>query len=152
MALFKILKGSNKDLFTTPKGQENNPDHPSKKTVQGYCYFTPDNGKFYIDVADSEKVTLGTNRICLNAARSDISNATNYGECSTNGGEQIKTVTIDNFKLVKGARILIKFANANTYVSTATKPLKLSINGEDPIPLTIRGKTESTTAVNMSNS
>lgn len=147
MALFKIEKGLKEKLSV------NRPN-----AIEGYCYFTTDDGKFYIDIAGPEEngsplpAKIGTNRICLNAARSDISNATNYGECFTDGGEQIKTVTIDDFKLVKGARILIKFANTNTYASTATEPLKLSINGEDPIPLTIRGKTESTTAVNMSNS
>ena len=147
MALFKIEKGLKENL---PINRSN--------AVEGYCYFTTNDKKFYIDIAGPNEdgsplpAKIGVNRVCLNAARSDISNATNYGECSTDGGEQIKTVTIDDFKLVKGARILIKFANANTYVSTATKPLKLSINGEDPIPLTIRGKTESTTAVNMSNS
>lgn len=145
MALFKILKGSNRDLFTTPTGQEKNLDHPSKKTVQGYCYFTPDNGKFYIDVADSNEVTLGTNRICLNAEEADklrtarsingvsfngTTDITNYAVCPTAANEPIKNVDLTNFNLVenkpvKGARLLIKFTNMNS----ASDP-KLSINND----------------------
>jgi len=66
LALFKIEKGL-KDNLT-----KNRPN-----ITEGYCYFTTDDGKFYIDT--------DTKRICLNAARADISNATNYGECSTAG-------------------------------------------------------------------
>ena len=50
MALFKISKGLSQNL-------------PSKK-VAGYCYFTTDDGKFYIDTTDSK-------RVCLNAATAD---------------------------------------------------------------------------------
>lgn len=99
MALFKILKGSNKALFTTPTGQENNSDHPSKKTVQGYCYFTPDNGKFYIDVADSSEVTLGTNRICLNAEKADkLATARAIGNASFDGS---KNITLNDIMFIK---------------------------------------------------
>lgn len=68
MALFKILKGNSATLKNEVKGTE------------GYAYFTPDDGKFYIDVADTnspEEVVCGdkagTNeegkevtRICIN--------------------------------------------------------------------------------------
>lgn len=37
MALFKILRGNSADLTTVPLND-------------GYAYFTPDNGRFYIDV------------------------------------------------------------------------------------------------------
>ena len=42
MALFKILKGKSADLKQTVKGTE------------GYAYFTPDDGKFYIDIKDTD--------------------------------------------------------------------------------------------------
>lgn len=68
MALFKILKGKSANLKQT-------------KATEGYAYFTPDDGKFYIDVAstdsadnvvvsynDTDKVDNKTpNRICINA-------------------------------------------------------------------------------------
>ncbi len=63
MALFKISKGNSADL-----GVKNGTD----KTIEGYAYFTPDDGKFYIDIASSNTVSLGTNRIVLNALKADI--------------------------------------------------------------------------------
>ena len=46
MALFKIFKGQSQNLFDTnyPVGQE---------AHEGYAYFTPDDGKFYIDKQDA---------------------------------------------------------------------------------------------------
>ena len=70
MALFKIFKGSSKNLGVTGG---------TEKTREGYAYFTPDDGKFYIDIKDSDTVYVGNstqevgergeipNRICINA-------------------------------------------------------------------------------------
>ena len=60
MALFKILKGKSSNL-------------PNIKATEGYAYFTPDDGKFYIDIATSDNVLVGSssidgaNRICINS-------------------------------------------------------------------------------------
>lgn len=66
MALFKILKGNSNNLAKV-------------KATDGYAYFTPDDGKFYIDIEDAEigDVVKGNNsaeminnktanRICIN--------------------------------------------------------------------------------------
>lgn len=61
MALFKILKGSSTRL-------------PTVSPTEGYAYFTPDDGKFYIDiktesqaiVGNSQSEKEGVNRICIN--------------------------------------------------------------------------------------
>jgi hypothetical protein len=53
LALFKILKGVKSNL-------------PSKYT-EGYCYFTTDEGKMYIDTTGN-----ASGRVCLNAAKADI--------------------------------------------------------------------------------
>lgn len=67
MALFKILKGSSTNL-------------KEQKATEGYAYFTPDDGKFYIDTAsttskDSVVTSFNSsttsdgktpNRICIN--------------------------------------------------------------------------------------
>lgn len=58
MALFKIEKGKSENLTAN-----------RKTTKEGYCYFTTDDGKFYIDIKDSNDVA--TNRICLNANKAD---------------------------------------------------------------------------------
>ena len=62
MALFKIFKGDSTNLGVTGG---------TDKAKEGYAYFTPDNGKFYIDI-DNGDVVVGTssangaNRICIN--------------------------------------------------------------------------------------
>ena len=67
MALFKILKGSSEGL-------------KNLKATEGYAYFTPDDGKFYIDISSTntpQEVIVGNNneetvngdtvnRICIN--------------------------------------------------------------------------------------
>ena len=52
MALFKIKKGVKANLPTS--------------YVEGYCYFTTDDGKFYIDTSNA-----ASGRICLNAGAAD---------------------------------------------------------------------------------
>ena len=56
MALFKILKGNSENLS-------------AQKAKEGYCYFTPDTGRFYIDIAGegNENAVIGNNRIPLTA-------------------------------------------------------------------------------------
>lgn len=65
MALFKILQGNSEDL-------------KNLKATEGYAYFTPDDGKFYIDVdttATAAEVVVGessangVNRICINTGK-----------------------------------------------------------------------------------
>ena len=79
MALFKILRGNSEDLKTL-------------KTTDGYAYFTPDDGKFYIDIADSTvpvtgnhaSQTNGVNRICINSFNDIILDCGTASGWSTN--------------------------------------------------------------------
>ena len=57
MALFKIEKGLANDLA-----------QKRKNTVEGYCYFTTDDGKFYVDTATGNGTA---HRVTLNAGRAD---------------------------------------------------------------------------------
>ncbi len=72
MALFKIFKGHSENF--------GRPDSFTHKAKEGYAYFTPDDGKFYIDIEDNEKVKSGitsmdgTNRICINEGSIAFSN------------------------------------------------------------------------------
>jgi hypothetical protein len=52
LALFKIKKGLKANLPSTYN--------------EGYCYFTTDDGKMYIDTTSSS-----SGRVCLNAATAD---------------------------------------------------------------------------------
>lgn len=74
MALFKIFKGKPENLGKLGNTTEN--------TNEGYAYFTPEDGKFYIDVDSGNKAIVGNyfgeqiqqkdgtiataNRICIN--------------------------------------------------------------------------------------
>lgn len=65
MALFKIFRGAAGDLGA--------PGNPTAKTKSGFAYFTPDDGKFYIDISEGDTPIVGSstingaNRICINA-------------------------------------------------------------------------------------
>lgn len=64
MALFKILKGDSQNLGAA--------GNSTATTREGYAYFTPDDGKFYIDITDGDTPVVGAsaqdgaNRICIN--------------------------------------------------------------------------------------
>lgn len=65
MALFKIKKGLAAALPTT--------------YTEGFCYFTTDDGKFYIDTNNT-----AAGRVCLNAAHADTADtATNLAAAPT---------------------------------------------------------------------
>ena len=59
-----------------------------------------------------------------------------YGVCSSSATYTTKTVTVDNFSLVEGARVIVKFSNANK----ASSP-KLNVNGTGAIPIMCYGET-----------
>lgn len=53
-----------------------------------------------------------------------------YGVCSSSATYTTKTVTVDNFSLVEGVRVIVKFTNANK----ASSP-KLNVNETGAIPI-----------------
>ena len=59
-----------------------------------------------------------------------------YGVCSSSATYTTKTVTVDNFSLVEGARVIVKFTNANS----ASSP-KLNVNSTGAIPIVRYGST-----------
>ena len=71
MALFKIFKGSSTALGATSATSAAN---------EGFAYFTPDDGKFYIDIADATTATVGVNRIPLNAYKADLAATSLYAD------------------------------------------------------------------------
>ncbi len=82
MALFKIFKGNSNDLGKTGG---------TDKVKEGYAYFTPDDGKFYIDIGqDGETPKVGhnaqqgVNRICIN--NEPVFNNTFIFDCGTAAG------------------------------------------------------------------
>jgi hypothetical protein len=60
-------------LFKIEKGLANNLAKNRPNTVEGYCYVTTDDGKFYIDTATANGTA---NRIVLNAGTADRTKGT----------------------------------------------------------------------------
>ena len=112
MALFKIEKGTAANLTT------NRPN-----AVEGYAYFTTDDGRFYIDITGGTAenpvaAVVGTNRIPLSADRAD---RIAYAENAQGATYYNKTITTsDPFVLKDGSLIAIKF--------TAETPGGITIN------------------------
>ena len=77
MALFKIFKGRDFDALST-----NRPE-----AVEGYCYFTTEDQKMYIDI-DSGSIAdgIGT-RVSLNATHADTADRLIYGNGMPIGSE-----------------------------------------------------------------
>lgn len=72
MALFRIFKGNKNKLGAVPGAGEQD----TRYAHEGFAYFTPDDGKFYIDIAGNTGDTntpavIGTNRIPLSADKAD---------------------------------------------------------------------------------
>jgi hypothetical protein len=82
LALFKIEKGLAANLT---KNRTN--------TTEGYCYFTTDDGKMYIDTNTKTNDTSG--RVAING--------TNYAVCSTEAGTAGKVANVPGFILYTGA-------------------------------------------------
>lgn len=120
MALFKIEKGLKANLAN------NRPN-----TTEGFCYFTTDDGKFYIDTATA---TGTSNRVLLNAGAAD--------KLTVNAGAANKPIyfvngvpTEGSYELNKTVPSNAKFTDTNTKVtqtvttSNAAYPLLLAPSG-----------------------
>lgn len=68
--------------------------------------------------------------------KADLVHIHPYGVCSSSATYTTKTVTVDNFSLLEGARVIVKFTNANS----ASSP-KLNVNGTGAIPIMRYGTT-----------
>lgn len=84
-------------------------------------------------------VSVGSNSDALPAAAAALANKKQdkyYGVCSTAAETVAKTVQIDGFKLVEGARVTIKFTNANSIASPT-----LNVSGTGAYPMYRYGTT-----------
>ena len=68
MALFKIFKGNSESL---PKGKKSALTGNNLPYTEGFAYFTPDTGRFYID-ANDERIALNAGTVKF--AQADESN------------------------------------------------------------------------------
>lgn len=68
-----------------------------------------------------------------------------YAVCSTASGTAAKTVSLDNFSLVTGARIIVQFANANRQANPT-----LNVSGTGAYPIVWKGENVDATALDTS--
>ena len=115
MALFKIFKGKSTDLGKTGT---------TALTQEGYAYFTPDTGKFYIDVASSNTPIVGpntsdgSNRICINDSMERLA-VLRCGKASTLGVSTIPQLP-DNNIIIGGGEFIPGAATIFLDCGTAT--------------------------------
>lgn len=102
MALFKIKRGLAANLPTT--------------YVEGYCYVTTDDGKFYIDTSNA-----ASGRIVLNAAHADDAGKWTNARTITLKGDASGSVSLDGSKNVD-----LTVTIANDSHTHNTQYLKLS--------------------------
>ena len=123
MALFKIEKGLATNLLA------NRPN-----AVEGYCYFTTDDGKFYIDTKTGS--LTGSNptgtRVALNA---NYSSKLLFGEITQSSSSTLKVSTINNLSsLVHGTIVVLKNNGSNTAANA-----NLNINNLGSKPIYVNG-------------
>ena len=123
MALFKIEKGLATNLLS---------NRPS--AVEGYCYFTTDDGKFYIDTKTGS--LTGSNptgtRVALNA---DYSSKLLFGEITQSSSSTLKVSTVNNLSsLVHGTIVVLKNNGSNTAANA-----NLNINNLGSKPIYVNG-------------
>lgn len=109
MALFKIFKGSSTALGATSATSAAN---------EGFAYFTPDNGKFYIDIADATTATVGVNRIPLNAYQADLATTSLYANHAASS-------TWSRYAASAGFTQFASSANWANYAGTANQAVKV---------------------------
>lgn len=122
MALFKIFKGQSGNLGQSSNG--------TNKTYDGYAYFTPDDGKFYIDIATSNSaITTGTNRnrVPLSAEKADL-----IKQYNTTNSENYKILLSYSANPQSGAIDKINYGTNLTYnpVTNKLKTGNIELTGE----------------------
>lgn len=111
MALFKVFSGSSSQLNNQP-------------LTDGYCWFTPDDGKFYIDA----KINGTLTRIPLSG-----NGRVFYGTSNTAASAAAKVVTCPDYHtMLPGDIVIVQFANTN---SASVSSLTLSVNGLTAEPI-----------------
>ena len=112
MALFKILRGNSSKLFNSSGGISS-----AVPFNDGYCYFTPDNKKFYIDWLDESK---GQHRDPLNSFLADklLSSWTDVNKVQHTGSARLvgftdgaATINDSNEEIPTSAVLYAKFSD-----------------------------------------
>lgn len=126
MALFKISQG--------PSNTLNN-----QSLTEGYCWFTPDDGKFYIDAKKNNVLT----RIPLNAAVADSANSVAWTNVSEKPGNSSSSatgfMTSDQYTKLDGIATGAQVNVLESITASGTAPLTLTASSVSNKSITISG-------------
>lgn len=125
-------------------------DHSGKhegvlKYVNGsedYVFKMPEIFNGYLEGDAQYAVNLKTMRYIDGVGFDAGADVTHYAVCSSDAGEQIKSVEVPNFNLTVGATVTVKFA----YTNTAGSP-ELNVNDTGAKPIYLRNKNIETNAL-----
>lgn len=153
MALFKIYKGLSNNLKNTPNPQKEN---VTQLTKEGHCYFTTDDGKFYIDIVNNVTPvypnTDGSNfaevtRMPINAFKADRAAIaewsaraladvngndihTHYGHSLGIDGYKLKLIAADTTLVLSEVTLPSNVETAKKFTSNQTIKLTGAVTGE----------------------
>ncbi|SCH77819.1 Uncharacterised protein [uncultured Clostridium sp.] len=121
--------GSYTDLSNKPTSMQN----PNSLTLTMNGSATNYNGSATASKSWYAPTSAGTAgyRLISNGSGAPVWQQPPYAECTTNDNVAAKTVSISNFRLVIGARIVVKFNSSHTSTEGAT--LNVSNTGAKPI-------------------
>lgn len=121
--------GSYTDLSNKPTSMQN----PNSLTLTMNGSATNYNGSATASKSWYAPTSAGTAgyRLISNGSGAPVWQGPPYAECTTQGNVAAKTVSISNFRLVIGARIVVKFNSSHTSTEGAT--LNVSSTGAKPI-------------------
>lgn len=133
MALFKIAKGSSNNLG-------------NQGLTEGYCWFTPDDGKFYIDAIANNTLT----RIPLNAKNADTATKLATGRTLTIGNTG---KTFDGSGNVSWSHTELGATVSNTWTAgtTAGPTIKTTVNGVAGTAVAIPSASKTASGLELQN-
>lgn len=99
-------------------------------TVEGYCYFTTDDGKFYIDTGTG---TGTSKRVCLNAAKADKADKLSTARTITLSGDVSGSASFDGSKNVTITATVVDDSHNHTLTASAEDDGVIKLTGTNGI-------------------
>ena len=149
MALFKILRGNSSKLFNSSGGISD-----TVPFNDGYCYFTPDNKKFYIDWLDGSN---GQHRDPLNSFLADklLSSWTDVNKVQHTGTARLvgftdgaATINNSNEEIPTSAVLYAKFSDIEDALAALDNDKMDKVNPTGTGYFSLNRKTDHTPGVN----
>lgn len=127
--------GATRDIEISDYTQKYKGELKKVNGSENYILKMPDRFNGFLEGDAQYAVNLKTKRSIDGITFDGGADVIHYGVCSSDGGEQVKTVTIPNFVLKTGATVTVKFEKTNT-----SDEAKLNVNNTGAKPIYLRNK------------